>query len=480
MSALLERIAAVVGPHGLVTDAATLEPFLIDWRKRYIGKALAMVKPASTHEVAEVVRLCAAERTALVPQGGNTGLAGGATPDASGTQLILSLSRMNRVRGIDPLNNTLTVEAGCTLVAVQEAARTADRLFPLSLAAEGSCEIGGNLSTNAGGTAVLRFGTARDLTLGLEVVLASGEVWDGLRGLRKNNTGYDLKQLFIGAEGTLGIITAAVLKLFPLPRGWATGIVGLDSPERALALLSHARDRFGERLTSFELFSDFCLDLVLCHFADSRAPLNVRHPFYVLIELADSHPTERVRTELEDGLAAALDASLVRDAVIATSEAQTREVWALRESISDAQAREGKNIKHDVSLPASALAKFIAVTGTALERAYPGIRVVCFGHLGDGNLHYNISSPVGLDPDAFLANQESINRIVHDSVAHFHGSISAEHGVGQLRRSEILRYKSPIEMELMRKVKVALDPLGIMNPGKLIARINEPFVMRSA
>jgi len=473
MSALLERIAAVVGPHGLITDEATLEPFLIDWRKRYIGRALAMVKPASTNEVAEVVRLCAAERTAMVPQGGNTGLAGGATPDASGTQIILSLSRMNRVRGIDPLNNTLTVEAGCTLVAVQEAARTADRLFPLSLAAEGSCEIGGNLSTNAGGTAVLRYGTARELTLGLEVVLASGEVWNGLRGLRKDNTGYDLKHLFIGAEGTLGIITAAVLKLFPLPRGWATGIVGLDSPESALALLSHARERFGERLTSVELFSDFCLDLVLRHFAESRAPLRARHPFYVLIELADSHPSEHVRQQLEDGLAAALEASLVRDAVIATSEAQTRAVWALRESISDAQAREGKNIKHDVSLPASALAEFIAVTGTALERAYPGVRVVCFGHLGDGNLHYNISSPVGVDADAFLANQETINRIVHDRVVHFHGSISAEHGVGQLRRDEILRYKPPIEMELMRKVKAALDPLGIMNPGKLIARMNQ-------
>jgi len=261
-----------------------------------------------------------------------------------------------------------------------------------------------------------------------------------------------------------------VLKLFPLPRGWATGIVGLDSPESALALLSHARERFGERLTSFELFSDFCLDLVMRHFADSRAPLSARHPFYVLIELTDSHPAEHVRKELEDGLAAALDASLVRDAVIATSEAQTREVWALRESISDAQAREGKNIKHDVSLPASALAKFIAVTGTALERAYPGIRVVCFGHLGDGNLHYNISSPVGIDSGAFLANQEGINRIVHDSVAQFDGSISAEHGVGQLRRSELPRYKSAVEMDLMRTLKAALDPLGIMNPGKLLAR----------
>jgi len=473
MSGLLERMAAVVGPHGLVTDGATLAPFLIDWRKRYIGRALAMVRPASTAEVAAVVRLCAAERIALVPQGGNTGLAGGATPDASGTQVILSLSRLNRVRAVDPLNNTLTAEAGCTLVAVQEAALRADRLFPLSLAAEGSCEIGGNLSTNAGGTAVLRYGTARELTLGLEVVLASGAVWDGLRGLRKDNTGYDLKQLFIGAEGTLGIITAAVLKLFPRPRGRATGLVGLDSPESALALLIHARTRFDTRLTSFEFFSDFCLDLVLRNFADCRAALRARYPYYVLIELGDSHPSEVVRQELEDGLAAALDASLACDAVIATSEAQTRALWALRENISDAQAHEGKNIKHDVSLPASALTEFIAVTGHALERAYPGVRVVCFGHLGDGNLHYNISSPAGVSAEAFLANQAAINRIVHDSVARFHGSISAEHGVGQLRRSEILRYKSPIEMELMRKMKAALDPLGIMNPGKLLTGTNE-------
>ncbi|MFN8626459.1 MAG: FAD-binding oxidoreductase [Candidatus Binatia bacterium] len=463
----------MVGPHGLVTDAATLAPYLIDWRRRYCGRAFAMVRPASTTEVAEVVRLCAATHTAIVPQGGNTGLAGGATPDTSGTQILLSLSRMNRVRAVDPLNNTLTVDAGCTLVAVQEAARAADRLFPLSLAAEGSCEIGGNLSTNAGGTAVLRYGNARELTLGLEVVLASGEIWDGLRGLRKDNTGYDLKQLFIGAEGTLGIITAVVLKLFPLPRRWATGIVGVDSPAGALALLSDARERFGERLSSFELFSDFCLDLVLRHFADGRAPLRARHPFYVLIELTDSHPSADVRTALEDGLAAALAAALVRDAVIAASEAQTREMWALRERISDAQAREGKNVKHDVSLPASALAEFIATTGPALERVYPGVRVVCFGHLGDGNLHYNVSSPVGVDADAFLVNQEPINRIVHDSVAHFHGSISAEHGVGQLRRSEILRYKSPIEMALMRRLKAALDPRGIMNPGKLIAGADE-------
>ncbi len=445
-----------------------MAPFLIDWRRRYVGKAQAVVMPASTSEVADVVRLCAAERIGIVPQGGNTGLAGGATPDTSASQIILNLSRMNRVRQVDRANSTLTVEAGCTLAAVQQAALDAERLFPLSLAAEGSCEIGGNLSTNAGGTAVLRYGNTRELTLGLEVVLANGEVWDGLRGLRKNNTGYDLKQLFIGAEGTLGIITAAVLKLFPLLRGQSTGLVAVESPRRALELLERAQSEFGARLTTFELFSDFCLDLVLRYFPDCRAPLAQRHPHYVLLELSDSQAPQQVRALLEAGLAGGFECGLVGDAVIATSDAQASALWSLRENISEAQARAGKNIKHDVSLPISAIAEFIAITGAALDRAYPGIRVVCFGHLGDGNLHYNISSPVGSDAEVFLENQAAINRLVHDSVDQFGGSISAEHGIGQLRREEILRYKSPVEMALMRQVKAALDPLGIMNPGKVL------------
>jgi len=467
-SELLSRMAAIVGAAAVLTDETAMAPFVLDWRRRYQGRALAVVKPASTHEVSEMVRLCAATRTAIVPQGGNTGLAGGATPDASGTQIVLNLSRLDRVRAVDAVNNSLTVEAGCTLVAVQEAARQAERLFPLSLAAEGSCEIGGNLSTNAGGTAVLHYGNTRELTLGLEVVLSSGEVWDGLRGLRKNNTGYDLKQLFIGAEGTLGVITAAVLKLFPLPQGQATALVAVASPQQALALLQHAQASFGERLTAFEIFSQLCLDLVLRYFPDCHAPLRQSHPCYVLIELTDSRPSTAVHELLGHGLSTALDKDLIADAVVANSAAQAAALWALRENISEAQAREGKNIKHDVSLPVSAIARFIAVTDEALARAYPGVRIVCFGHVGDGNLHYNVSSPAGSGAEAFLAQQPAINRIVHDSVASFGGSISAEHGIGQLRRTEILRYKAPLEMELMRRVKAALDPLGIMNPGKVL------------
>jgi FAD/FMN-containing dehydrogenase len=467
MNSLIEKIAAVVGPQGIVSDAAAAAAYATDWRKRYVGKPLAVVRPVSTTEVSQVVKLCAAARTAIVPQGGNTGLVGGATPDGSGAQIILNLSRMNRVRDLDPLNNTLTAEAGCTLAAAQDAARGAGRLFPLSLASEGSCEIGGNLSTNAGGTAVLRYGNMRELTLGLEVVLASGEVWNGLRSLRKDNTGYDLRQLFLGAEGTLGIITAAVLKLFPLPQGQAVAVVAIESPERALALLSHAQARLAERLTTFELFSDFCLELVLRHYPDCRAPFAERHPHYVLIEISDSRPFEEARMLLEEVLGEALDAGLIRDAALAASGAQAEGMWALRENISEAQAQEGKNIKHDISLPISRIAEFIDVTDAEIARAFPGARMVVFGHLGDGNLHYNVSPPAGIDDQAFLAGQPGINRIVHDSVARFAGSISAEHGLGQLKRDEILRYKSPLEMDMMRRVKAALDPQGIMNPGKL-------------
>ena len=479
MSPLAQRFGAIVGPQGLVA-AGEAGAYTTDWRKRYLGKALAVVKPQSTAEVAALMKLAAAEGVAVVPQGGNTGLCGGATPDASGAQLIINLSRMNRVRAIDALNNTMTLEAGCTLAAAQAAAAAAGRLFPLSLASEGSCEIGGNLSTNAGGTAVLRYGNTRELTLGLEVVLAGGEVWDGLRGLRKDNTGYDLKQLFIGAEGTLGIITAAVLKLFPLPRGEATALVAVDSADKALELLAHAQGALTERLVGFELFSSLCLDLVLRHYPACRAPFSERHPHYVLIAISDSRDSDATRDQMEDMLGAALERGLIRDAALAASGAQSREFWALRENISEAQAHEGKNIKHDVSLPVSRIAEFIAVTDGAIARAFAGARMICFGHLGDGNLHYNVSAPLrtgtntaagaGADGDyeAFLANQEAINRIVHDSVAHFGGSISAEHGLGQSKRGEILRYKSALEMDLMRKVKAALDPQGIMNPGKVL------------
>jgi len=468
MRSFIEEIQAIVGPAGLITLPQEVAPYASDWRKRYLGRPAAVVKPASTAEVAEVVRVCAESRTAVVPQGGNTGLCGAATPDASGTQIVLNLSRMNRVHAIDTRNNTMTVEAGCVLANLQNTAEEAGRLFPLSLAAEGSCEIGGNLSTNAGGTAVLRYGNARELVLGLEVVLPSGEVWDGLRGLRKDNTGYDLKQLFIGAEGTLGVITAAVLKLFPLPKSHATALVALETPEKAVALLERALGACGERLTGFELFSDFCLSLVLKHFRETAAPFPRRFPHYVLMELSDTQSGEDVRVLVESVLEAALEETNILDAAVAQSETQSRAFWSLREFISEAQAHEGQNIKHDVSIPISRISEFIATTDAELKRAYRGVRMVTFGHLGDGNVHYNVSAPEGVAPGVFVTRTAEINRIVHDSVARFGGSISAEHGLGQLKRDEIQRYKSPLELELMRKLKRALDPHGIMNPGKVL------------
>ena len=467
MNGLLERIAQVVGPSFVITGEEA-RPYCVDWRKLWEGRALAVVRPANPREVAEVVKRCAEARTAVVPQGGNTGLVGGAAPDASGAQIVLSLSRLNRMRAIDPLNNTLTVEAGCTLLAVQQAAEQAARLFPLSLAAEGTAQIGGNLSTNAGGTAVLRYGNARELVLGLEVVLASGEVWDGLRGLRKDNTGYDLKQLFIGAEGTLGVITAAVLKLFPMPKARLTALAALPGPASALALLERLQRQCGERLTAFELFSRICLDLVFAAFPACVEPFSRPYAQYALIELSEPRSEEAAAAALEAVLGDALGAGIILDVVIAKSLAQGQALWRLRENISEAQAHEGPNLKHDVSIPVSRIAEFIAATDAQILRERPRTRLVTFGHLGDGNLHYNVSPPVGMDQGTFLGEAADITRIVHDSVAGFGGSISAEHGVGQAKREEIRRYKSALEIELMRKVKAALDPLGIMNPGKVI------------
>jgi len=477
MTQLIQQLNAIVGSDAVITDVQDLMPYATDWRKRYFGMPLALVKPASTEEVSAVMRLCAQTRTAVVPQGGNTGLCGGATPLAAedadrfvpgGAQIVLKLSRLNRVRALDAMSNTITVEAGCVLASLQQAAAAAERLFPLSLAAEGSCEIGGNLSTNAGGTAVLRYGNARDLVLGLEVVLPDGRIWDGLRALRKDNTGYDLKQLFVGAEGTLGIITAAVLKLFPVPRARASTLVALESPARALELLSHMQRACGDRVTGFELMSAFCLSLVTKHFPATRLPLARTHAQYVLLELSDAASAENLDATLQEALADAAERSLVLDAAVAASEAQAAALWALRENIPEAQVREGKQIKHDISVPISRIAEFIAVTDAELQRAFPGVRMVTFGHLGDGNLHYNIAHPEGGDEDAFMARAGEVNRVVHDSAARFSGSISAEHGLGQYKRDAILRYKSPLEMELMRRIKTALDPLGIMNPGKVL------------
>jgi FAD/FMN-containing dehydrogenase len=477
MTQLIEQLRAVVGDAGLITDPQEVRSYAVDWRKRYFGEPLAVVKPASTREVAAVMRLCAETRTAVVPQGGNTSLCGGATPLAGedvrrfvpgGAQIVLNLSRMNRVRAVDAVNNTITVEAGCVLANLQQAAAAADRLFPLSLAAEGSCEIGGNLSTNAGGTAVLRYGNARDLLLGLEVVLPDGQIWDGLRGLRKDNTGYDLKQLFVGAEGTLGIITAAVLKLYPLPRARATALVALENPAKALELLSQVQCACGDRLTGFELMSALCLALVAKHFPATRLPFTQTYPQYVLLELSDTANAAGLDAALQQALGEASEGGLALDAVVAASAAQAAALWALRENIPEAQVREGKQIKHDVSVPISRIAEFITVTDAELQRAFAGVRMVTFGHLGDGNLHYNIAPPPGGDEEAFMARAGEVSRVVHDSAARFAGSISAEHGLGQYKRDAILRYKSPLEMELMRRIKAALDPQGIMNPGKVL------------
>ena len=468
VAAFIERLAQAVGDANVLTDAADVAPALIDWRGFYKGRAMAVVRPANTSEVSAVVRLCSDAGIAVVAQGGNTGMCGGATPTMDGRTIVLSLARMNRVLALDPLNDTITVEAGCVLATVQQAASAAGRLFPLSLGAEGSCQIGGNLATNAGGVNVLRYGNTRDLTLGLEVVLADGSVLGGLRGLRKDNTGYDLRDLFIGSEGTLGVITAATLKLFPKPAAQVTALAALASPHAALKLLELAQSMLGPALTGFELMSQMCLSLVVRHFDDCAAPFDTPHPWCVLLESSDSqseaHATERFDALMER----AFESGLIADALIAQSIAQSRKFWALRENISEAQAAEGKNIKHDISVPISSIGDFVADTDAALARQFPGVRMVVFGHLGDGNLHYNVSPPLGMNEDTFLAMQDDINALVHDAVAANSGSISAEHGIGVLRRDEMLRYKSSVELALMHTIKDAFDPLGIMNPGKLI------------
>jgi FAD/FMN-containing dehydrogenase len=467
----LHGLREIVGAPYVFTTAFDTAPYCTDWRGRYAGQPLCVVKPASTAEVAAVVQACAAAGIAVVPQGGNTGLCGGATPLGAdhlpGGEVLVSLTRLNRIRAIDTDNNTLTVEAGCTLAAVQEAAASAGRLFPLSLAAEGTATIGGNLATNAGGVQVLRYGNARELCLGLEVVLPDGRIWNGLRSLRKDNTGYDMKQLFIGAEGTLGLITAAVLKLFSRPRQIATAWVTLESPAHAVALLTRLREKIGGRVTAFELVSRPALELVLKHIPGSRDPLATRSDWQVLIELSDTMDSD-LDAPLEAVLAEAIEAGAATDAVIAKSENQSQALWALRENISEAQKIEGLSIKHDISVPVSHLAEFITRTDAALASAFPGVRIVCFGHLGDGNLHYNQSKPAVQDNAGFIAQTAAVNRLVHDLAHELGGSISAEHGLGQLKRAEILRYKSTVEMDMMRAIKHALDPRHIMNPGKVL------------
>ena len=464
---LLETLRGAVGAAHVLT-AGDLTAWELDWRRRGRGRALAVVRPGSTAEVAAVVRACAAARVAVVPQGGNTGLVGGGVPDASGTQVLLSLQRLNRLRAIDEANLTLTADAGCVLQALQEAAQARGLLLPLSLAAEGSCTLGGNLATNAGGTQVLRWGNARELCLGLEVVTAAGQVWDGLSGLRKDNTGYDLRNLMIGSEGTLGIITAATMKLAPLPAATGTALAACDSLAQCVSLLQLARRRLGAGLTGFEVMGRFALDLVARHFPALPQPLPAT-PWTVLLEQSDTEGPAQARERFESLLGAALEAGVAGDAVVAESLAQSQALWQLRESIPLAQAEEGLNVKHDISLPVSAIPEFVAATDALLARYFPGVRLVNFGHLGDGNLHYNVQAPAGSDGQRFLDEHEhTINTLVFDALAPYGGSFSAEHGIGALKRDELAQRKSPVALQMMRGIKAALDPLGILNPGRVL------------
>jgi len=449
---VIDALREIVGKSNVLTAPEDTRPYFTDWRRQYSAPAECVVRPGSTDEVSRVVALCAREGVAVVPQGGNTGLVGGSVPTGERREVVLALGRMNRIRNLDALNDTITVEAGCVLAAVQRAAEDAGRLFPLSLAAEGSCQIGGNLSTNAGGVNVLRYGNAREQVLGLEVVLPDGRVWDGLRALRKDNTGYDLKHLFLGAEGTLGVITAAVLRLYPLPTARVTAWVALASPREAVELLAALRSQVGDRVSAFELISRTCLEAVLAHVPGTRDPLPQRHPWYVLIDFGDSGPAEALRTQVENSLQSL-------DAVLAQSEEQARQLWRIRESIPEAQFT---NVKHDISVAVSRTPEFIERTGRALEKAFPSARPYVFGHVGDGNLHYNVG------PEALLARRGAVSDVVYQAVDELGGSISAEHGLGQLKRETIRDHKQPLELELMRALKRTLDPAGLMNPGKVI------------
>ena len=466
--AVIDRLKQALGSGGWIDDARDMAPYITDMRGIYAARTSLVARPNSTDQVAAVVKICAEAGVGLVPQGGNTGLVGGSVPRESGADILLSLGRLNKVRDIDPANNTITVEAGCVLADIQAAAAGAGRFFPLSLAAEGSCQIGGNLSTNAGGTGVLRYGTARDLALGLEVVLPDGRLWDGLKGLRKDNTGYDLKQLFIGAEGTLGVITAAVLKLFPEPREVRAALAATPDIEAAMALFARAREAAGECLTAVETLPRIAIDFVLRHLPECRDPLAEPHPWYVLIELTATSRAADLDATLEGLLVAAMEAGEVSDATIAANEQQVRALWRLREGIAEVQKYEGASIKHDVSLPLSRVADFITEASAAVEARLPGIRPIAFGHLGDGNIHFNLVQPVGADGEEFLKLREEFYRLVHDIAEAMGGSFSAEHGIGRMRRAELEHYRPAVELDLMRKIKAALDPQGIMNPGKLV------------
>ncbi len=466
---LLESLRRIVGSAHVLTEG-DLSAWEMDWRKRERGRALAVVRPASTDEVAQVVRACAAADVSMVPQGGNTGMVVGSTPDATGQQVVLSLTRMNHIRTLDGANLTITVEAGCILQNIQEACEQAGYLFPLSLAAEGSCTIGGNLGTNAGGTQVVRFGNTRELCLGLEVVTAQGDIWNGLTGLRKDNTGYDLRHLFIGSEGTLGVITAAVMKLYPLPAAQLTALCAVPSLDAAVELLGLAHKTLSSGLTGFEVMGQFALSLVVKHFPQQRVPFHETSPYCVVLEHSDNVSEVHAREQLERLLEAAMENGCVTDAVVAENITQARALWHIRESIPLAQAKEGLNIKHDISIAVSRIPAFVREADAALAQSFPGVRLVNYGHLGDGNLHYNVQAPEGADAEAFLRDQEKpINALVYALVDHYNGSISAEHGIGSLKRDKLEQHKSPVALGLMRQIKKALDPHNRMNPGRVLA-----------
>ena len=465
---LLDTFRAALGPQNVITDPAEKDPYEREWRDKYVGKALCVVKPGTVEEVSAILKLANENGVKIVPQGGNTGLVGGQIPFEGGDEVILSLSRLNKIRTIDPTGNTMTVEAGCILQTIQEAADGVDRLFPLSLGAEGSCQIGGNLSTNAGGTAVLAYGNARALTLGLEVVLADGRIWNGLRALRKDNTGYDLKDLFIGAEGTLGVITAAVLKLFPKPKAQDVAFVGVKSPEDALALFNRVQGAAGPMLTGFELMPRIGLEFVVKHASGTRDPLEASHNWYVLIELSSGVEGTATRDMLETVLMAAIEEDVAQDAALAETLDQAKAFWHMRHVMSEVQKHEGGSIKHDISVPVAKVPEFLARASKLVTEMVPGCRPVPFGHLGDGNIHFNISQPLDMDKEIYLAHWEEMNEKVHDLVVKMGGSISAEHGIGRMKREKMAQTKDPVELEIMRALKHTLDPKTTLNPGKVI------------
>ncbi|MDL2202917.1 FAD-binding oxidoreductase [Brucella intermedia] len=467
-TALIERFSAIVGEKNALTAPEDLAAYLIEQRDLYHGRTPLVLRPGSTEEVAAIMKLASETKTPVVPQGGNTGLVGGQQPDESGTAIILSLGRMNRIRNLDTVGNLVTLEAGVILKNLQDAVEKAGRLFPLSLGAEGSCQIGGNLGSNAGGTAVLAYGNMRELCLGLEVVLPTGEVLNDLRYVKKDNTGYDLKDLFVGSEGTLGVITAAVLKIFPQPKGKGVAYAGLRSPEDVLRLFQLATEHAGPSLTGFELMPRVGVEFTVRHVDGVRDPLESPHDWYVLIDISSSRSEEDARATLETILTEAFENDIIQDAAIGESVAQAQSFWKMREEMSWAQKPEGGSIKHDISVPVASIPAFIHEANAATLEMIPGARIVCFGHIGDGNLHYNVSQPVDADKEAFLARWHELNHRIHTIVASYTGSISAEHGIGQLKREELAFFKQDVALDLMRRIKAAFDPAGIMNPGKVL------------